>query len=55
LIKVLQQSIKTAAGVDVIYNVPKGLELEVSKGNYVKVDTLISKDPNVGLWSNSFS
>ena len=46
-------TIKTAAGADVIYNVPKGLELAVSKGNYVKVDTLISKDPNVGGFGQS--
>jgi len=46
-------TIKTAAGADVIYNVPKGLELAVSKGNYVKADTLISKDPNVGGFGQS--
>ena len=41
-------TVKTATGEDVGINVPKGLDLAVSKGIYVKTDQLISKDPNVG-------
>jgi len=41
-------TVTTATGEDVGINVPKGLDLAVSKGIYVKTDQLISKDPNVG-------
>ena len=40
--------IKKASGDEVTQAIPKGLELAVAKGNVVKADQLLSKDPNVG-------
>ena len=40
--------IKMASGDEVTQAIPKGLELAVAKGNVVKADQLLSKDPNVG-------
>ena len=40
--------IKKASGDEVTQAIPKGLELSVAKGNVVKADQLLSKDPNVG-------
>lgn len=45
--------IKKASGDEVTQAIPKGLELAVAKGNVVKADQLLSKDPNVGGFGES--